>query len=123
MPVEWKATARALDEMIFRAEEAGRRIETEGAELVAHAMAARAPLGPTGQLQAGMSAGVYRGHAGAGPTGPYARRVSLGYHGVDSLGRGPYHQHGNPYAAKAAGDAAGAVYELARRRWEEALRP
>ena len=120
MPVEWRDTSAALDRIVAKAVAAAKRIEADGAKLVQAAMMLRAPH-RSGALRGGISVGVYKGHAAVGPTGVYARRISLGYHGRDSLGR-LYKESGNPYAGGADRDSAELVHELAVKRWTAATR-
>lgn len=58
-----------------------------------------------------------------GPTAPYGRRVELGFHGADSLGR-VYDQTGFPYMEPAFHEVERvALPALYRKWWGEAVRP
>lgn len=119
MPVHWEATASALDALVAKAVVTDRLIEADGAKLVQTAMMLRAPH-RSGRLRGGISIGAYAGYPAVGPTGPYARRISIGFHSTDRLGR-RYSERGNAYASGADKDSAPLVRQLAITRWRATL--
>lgn len=55
-----------------------------------------------------------------GPTAPYARRIELGMHSKDRLGRS-YHERGHPYMSPAARKASGELMTIFRANVTAAL--
>ncbi len=94
---------RALAKMTSAVPMAAREALSEGAAVIERNIRDRAPrrsgaladsvtsVGPSGSSisMRGMSVEI-------GPTTPYGRRIELGFHGADSLGR-VYDQEGRPY--------------------------
>jgi hypothetical protein len=94
---EWD---EAVDVLIERAAEASREAVSTGAELIANHGKQEAPV-KEGTLRRGIVRTKLEQFtpdswlAEVGPTAVYGRRVDLGFHGTDALGR-HYDQAGNP---------------------------
>lgn len=98
--VETSAAESALDEISGRLAAAVlEATETVGKSIVG---AAKRNL-PGGPLSSSIGAsppipsGPATATVKAGPGTAYGRRIEIGYHGTDSLGRGPYHQGGRGF--------------------------
>lgn len=136
---EWED---AMEAMKLRMSEAAAEIVTQGADMVGDAAKAifirqsgqatpPTPTARTGNLQASIKRtdpvdlGEGQWSAMVGPTTKYGRRIELGYHGVDSLGRnyGPPNKGQPPYPFLEPGmeHATPDLEALANRLWAEAL--
>lgn len=56
-----------------------------------------------------------------GPTAVFGRRLEIGYHGTDTLGRGPYHAPGYHFLSRAVREAAHPLEALFARVWAGAV--
>lgn len=117
--------ASAMAALVARVEAASKEIATKGAMLVEAAAKKRAPV-RSGTLRRSVitkdlgSGGVGIYSTEVGPTVIYARRVALGFHGPDSLGR-VYHQAGNDYWGPAVSETATGFHDLAAATWAAAI--
>lgn len=126
MPADDRAFQAGVDGLIVRLRAATERLATDGALIAqGHAMD-RAPV-RSGTLRRSLhteparSDGAGGFHAYMGPTVIYARRIELGFHGRDSIGR-VYDQYGEPYVRPAFERARPEIMALARLRAASALR-
>jgi hypothetical protein len=109
----WNA---AVDGLIERGNLAAREVVTKGAEVVANHGKQEAPV-KEGTLRRGIvrtkleEFGPAAWLAEVGPTAVYGRRVDLGFHGTDALGRN-YDQAGNPYWERAQGGSEAELADL-----------
>lgn len=119
---EWQA---AVDGLIERAGAAAREVVSKGAEVVANHGKAEAPV-KQGTLRRSIvrtkleSFGPDSWLAEVGPTTVYGRRVDLGFHGTDKLGR-HYDQAGNPYWERAVAGSEGELEDLYIETFTKAL--
>lgn len=124
MPVDDAAFQAAMDAMLARVQAAAAGIANDAALVVEAAAKQRTPvqggtLRRSYETEPGGSLGdVY---ARVGPTMVYARRVELGFHGADSLGR-VYDQQPRPYLKPAIEQVRDPVMAMARRRVAAAIR-
>jgi hypothetical protein len=129
--------AEAMEDWKLRADAASESIVRKGGAIVADFAKAQfghgsgdptppQPTSRTGGLAKSIQTGDVKGSGGTwssktGPTIIYGRRIELGYHGVDSLGRnyGPPNQGQPPYPFLAPGLLAskGALKELLETEW------
>ena len=125
---EWQ---KALDALITQADVAGEQIVTKGAHLVEAAAKQKASGRPgpnvvTGTLRRSIGLvdvtrlGPGRWQSQTAPTVVYARRIELGFHSADSLGR-VYDQPPFPYLGPGLDDAITALGALYREMWAAAL--
>lgn len=115
----------AIDAIAERAQAATRAAVAEAAHVIERAAKQRAPV-DTGTLRrsirvVGPKAAGRAWIAKVGPTAVYGRRVELGFHGTDSLGRS-YNQEGRPYLGPAFAATRAEVTRVFRRRWASAMR-
>lgn len=118
-----RAFRAALDAMLVRVQAEARRLAVDAGHLVEAAAKRRAPV-KTGTLRRSITtwgAGGLQVYAQVAPTVVYARRVELGFHGADSLGR-VYNQQGKPYLKPGQHDALPGILALARTRFRAAVR-
>jgi hypothetical protein len=92
---------KAMDEMIVKAQEVGEAFVTQGGLLVEAKIKERSPVkSGTNRRSVGVhgvsSLGAGTWSSMVGPTTVYGRRLDLGFHGDDSLGR-HYEQAGTHY--------------------------
>jgi hypothetical protein len=110
---EWQT---AVDEMIARTTVAAREVVTLGGHIIEAAAKERAPV-VTGTLRRSIAVtkvqqlSIDQWLSETGPTTAYGRRIELGFHGADSLGR-VYNQAGQPYFGPAVEDSMPAVETL-----------
>jgi hypothetical protein len=94
---------RAIDELIAKASEGAAKFVAQGGLMIEAAAKARAPV-LTGTLRRSIGVhdvreiGLGRWESQTYPNTIYSRRIELGFHGDDSLGR-HYDQAGQPYLA------------------------
>lgn len=122
----------ALHRLNAKSDIAAQAIVTEGGALIAasakrHFNGGSEPMTRTGTLARSIRmVDVHPTGPGAfmsktGPTVVYGRRIELGFHGTDSIGR-HYNQSGRPFMRPGIKDAESGIAELAQRHWAEALR-
>jgi Bacteriophage HK97-gp10, putative tail-component len=115
----------AIDRIVAKAGDTAEQIVTEGGHLVEAAAKARAPV-VTGTLRRSITVaeitpiGAGGWMSTTGPTTAYGRRIELGFHGVDRIGR-HYNQGGHPYLSPALLEVGSQLQDLADSRWAAAL--
>lgn len=114
-----------IDEIIVKADLAARKAVTDGGHLIERRSKQRSPV-KTGTLRRSIHVDSVsrlspgRWESRTGPSVIYARRIELGFHGADSLGR-HYNQSGHPYMGPAFNESIDAVREIYRTAFREAL--
>jgi len=107
---------KAVDALIARAEKGAATFVAKGGLLIEAAAKSRAPV-KTGTLRRSINVGsisqegLGRWKSQTYPTTVYSRRIELGFHADDSLGR-HYDQAGRPYLSPGLEDAMGALHAL-----------
>lgn len=115
----------ALAAMVARVRVGAVKAAQDAAHLVEGAAKGRAPV-ETGTLRRSIRSWISRedvtetGYS-VGPTVVYARRIELGFHGPDSLGR-VYHQGPHPYLKPAVQDSLPGIARIIQTRMAAALR-
>lgn len=115
----------AMDKIIAGAEEATRGAVAEAAHLIEAKAKENAPV-VTGTLRRSIvvTGPVPTGHgsfsATVGPTVIYGRRIELGFHGTDSIGR-HYDQSGHPYFQPGFDSAKAEMPAIFERHWAEGM--
>ncbi len=134
--VIWSGIREFADAMVkvaASADVAGEQIVTKGARIVTtaakeHASGRPGPEVRSGRLRASIglvevtNLGAGRWQSETAPQDvPYERRIELGFHGADSLGR-VYNQPAYPYMAPALEEVLPALGALYDAEWAAALR-
>lgn len=119
------ALVAALQDMVARADAASAAIVATAAHLIEAGAKARAPV-QTGTLRRSIyvdgphTIGLGVAAATVAPTVIYARRLELGFHGPDSLGR-VYDQPAAPYFQPAVDVVVARAAEIAAEGWSLAI--
>lgn len=127
-----KEFAAALDRLVAAAGVASREVVTKGGKVVeeatkAHMQGRPGPQRRSGALMASVAVRNVRSEGpGAwssetAPATPYARRIELGFHGADRLGR-IYSNDPLPYLQPGLDDSTAALAALHRAAFRAALR-
>ena len=128
MPIEISGIggfAAAIDALKARVDVASRTAVESGAHLI-EAMAKPETPVKSGRLRrsigvldvTSLGAGIYQ--ARVAPQTVYGRRIELGFHGQDSLGR-TYNQSGNPYFQRGTNRALASMPSVFEAAWAAAM--